>query len=158
MALTLPYPNMDFTPLDILTADEMDQLVANIEFISQQFPIAPANLDFTDLTAKQKTLWSGSVTDTTTWVSLNETVKNACLYTATFAAISSSYVCTFPFYGGSREHQFYHSDGSNYVRWRLELNNTYTQARLASITTNTTNMNYIALKDIKRVVLGNFAA
>lgn len=38
MALTLPYPNMDFTPLDILTADEMDQLVANIEYIASQLP------------------------------------------------------------------------------------------------------------------------
>lgn len=28
---TLPYPNMDFVPLDILTATELDQIVANIE-------------------------------------------------------------------------------------------------------------------------------
>lgn len=34
MALTLPYPGMDFTPLDILTADEMDHLVANIEYLA----------------------------------------------------------------------------------------------------------------------------
>lgn len=35
MALvTLPYPNMDFVPLDILTANELDQLVANIEAIN----------------------------------------------------------------------------------------------------------------------------
>ena len=38
MALTLPYPGMDFTPLDILTATEMDQLVANIEYIASQLP------------------------------------------------------------------------------------------------------------------------
>lgn len=49
MALTLPYPNMDFTPLDILTADEMDQLVANIEFISQQFPIGASNINTSSL-------------------------------------------------------------------------------------------------------------
>lgn len=158
MALTLPYPGMDFTPLDVLTAAEMDQLVANIEYISQQFPITPTNINFTNFTAKQKTVWSGTVTDTTTWVALNETIKDACLYTATFAAISSTYICTFPFYGGTREHQFYHSDGTNYVRWRLEFNNAYTQARLASITTNTSNMNYIALQNIKRVVVGNFGA
>lgn len=30
----LPYPNMDFVPLDILTATELDQLVANIEAIN----------------------------------------------------------------------------------------------------------------------------
>lgn len=32
--VTLPYPNMDFVPLDILTANELDQLVANIEAIN----------------------------------------------------------------------------------------------------------------------------
>ena len=31
MALELPYPDMDFVPLDTLTAAEQDQLVANIE-------------------------------------------------------------------------------------------------------------------------------
>ena len=43
MALTLniPYPNMDFVPLDILTALELDQMVANIEYIASDsvFPI-----------------------------------------------------------------------------------------------------------------------
>lgn len=31
---TLPNPNMDFTPLNVLTADEMDDLVENIEAIN----------------------------------------------------------------------------------------------------------------------------
>lgn len=31
---TLPYPSMDFVPLDVLTADELDQIVANIEAIN----------------------------------------------------------------------------------------------------------------------------
>lgn len=31
---TLPYPSMDFTPLDVLTADELDQLVANINAVN----------------------------------------------------------------------------------------------------------------------------
>lgn len=35
MAITiLPNPGMDFVPLDILTADELDQIVANIEAIN----------------------------------------------------------------------------------------------------------------------------
>ena len=35
MALvTLPYPNMDFVPLDVLTANELDQIVANIEAVN----------------------------------------------------------------------------------------------------------------------------
>ena len=29
----LPYPDMDFTPLDILTAEEMDEIVANVEYL-----------------------------------------------------------------------------------------------------------------------------
>lgn len=29
----LPYPDMDFTPLDILTAAEMDQMVANDQYL-----------------------------------------------------------------------------------------------------------------------------
>lgn len=44
MALTLPYPDMDFVPLDILTAAEQDQLVANIEYIANQFPLGNANI------------------------------------------------------------------------------------------------------------------
>lgn len=32
--VTLPYPNMDFVPLDILTANELDQIVANIEAVN----------------------------------------------------------------------------------------------------------------------------
>ena len=34
MAATLPYPNMDFTPLDVLTAAEMDQMVANDKYLA----------------------------------------------------------------------------------------------------------------------------
>lgn len=30
----LPYPSMDFVPLDVLTADELDQLVANINAVN----------------------------------------------------------------------------------------------------------------------------
>lgn len=34
MITTLPYPNMDFVPMDILTAAELDQIVANIEAVN----------------------------------------------------------------------------------------------------------------------------
>ena len=33
MAAVLPHPNMDFVPLDQLTADELDNMVANIEYL-----------------------------------------------------------------------------------------------------------------------------
>lgn len=32
--MSLPYPSMTFVPLDVLTAEEMNQLVANIEYLS----------------------------------------------------------------------------------------------------------------------------
>lgn len=32
--VNLPYPSMDFVPLDILTADELDHIVANIEAVN----------------------------------------------------------------------------------------------------------------------------
>ena len=45
MSLALPYPSLVFVPLDVLTADEMNQIVANYEFISNQFPIDSDNID-----------------------------------------------------------------------------------------------------------------
>lgn len=41
MALTLPYPSMSFVPLDVLTAAEQNQLVANIEYIAANTALAP---------------------------------------------------------------------------------------------------------------------
>lgn len=34
MAAVLPNPNMDFVPLDQLTANELDQMVQNIEYLN----------------------------------------------------------------------------------------------------------------------------
>ena len=42
---TLPYPSMDFVPLDILTATELDQLVANIEAINNSTIVTSAIAD-----------------------------------------------------------------------------------------------------------------
>lgn len=36
MAITLPYPNMDFTALDVLHAADLDKMVANTEYLAQQ--------------------------------------------------------------------------------------------------------------------------
>lgn len=44
MALTLPYPSLSFVPLDVLTAEEMNEIVANYTYIANQFPIATSNL------------------------------------------------------------------------------------------------------------------
>ena len=47
MSLALPYPSMVFVPLDVLTADEMNHIVANYEFIANQFPITSDKIDWT---------------------------------------------------------------------------------------------------------------
>ena len=44
MALNLPYPALTFVPLDVLTAEEMNQIVSNYTYISNQFPLATANI------------------------------------------------------------------------------------------------------------------
>lgn len=49
---TLPYPSMDFVPLDILTATELDQLVANIEAINNTTLATSAIADGAITTAK----------------------------------------------------------------------------------------------------------
>lgn len=46
MALTLPYPNLDFVPLDVLTAEQMNQMVANTNYIANQFPISSSNINW----------------------------------------------------------------------------------------------------------------
>lgn len=47
MALTLPYPDLDFVPLDVLTAEELNEIVANYTYISNQFPLTSDKLDWT---------------------------------------------------------------------------------------------------------------
>lgn len=43
MALSLPN-NISFVPLDVLTADELNQVLQNIDYIAEQFPIASTNI------------------------------------------------------------------------------------------------------------------
>lgn len=59
MALTtLPYPNMDFVPLDILTADELDHIVANYTAINNA-TIGTSNIANSAVTSA-KIDWSGT--------------------------------------------------------------------------------------------------
>ena len=55
MALTLPYPSLVFVPLDVLTADQMNEIVANYEYIANQFPIGASNIDFSTLSGNYST-------------------------------------------------------------------------------------------------------
>lgn len=72
MSLSLPYPSMSFVPLDILTAEEMNQIVANYEYISNQFPLSSDKIDWATIPTVLKRIYfragatgsSGSVTFT----------------------------------------------------------------------------------------------
>ena len=69
MALVLPYPSMVFVPLDVLTAEEMNQIVANYEFIANQFPLTSDKIDWSTApsVAINKIDWSTitTITDST---------------------------------------------------------------------------------------------
>lgn len=74
---TLPYPSIDFVPLDVLTADELDQLVANINAVNNGSVSATAIVDGSITGAK---LASGAITETKIddgAVSVNKVASNA---------------------------------------------------------------------------------
>lgn len=48
MALTLPN-NLVFVPLDVLTAEELNQLMANDTFLANLFPLASSNIDWSTI-------------------------------------------------------------------------------------------------------------
>ena len=59
MSLTLPYPSLVFVPLDTLEAQDLNKVVANYEYISNQFPITASNIDLTTFEYKEDTFGSG---------------------------------------------------------------------------------------------------
>lgn len=59
MALSLPH-DLVFTPLDVLTAEEMNEIVENYTFIAQQFPLSADNI--ADASINSAKLASGGVT------------------------------------------------------------------------------------------------
>lgn len=44
MAYTLPYPSLQFVPLDVLTAEELNQIVENINSLAGEFPLNNSNI------------------------------------------------------------------------------------------------------------------
>lgn len=44
MAASIPYPSIVFVPLDILTAEELNQLQANTVYLANLFPLAAASI------------------------------------------------------------------------------------------------------------------
>lgn len=60
MSMTLPYPSLVFVPLDKLTAEEMNQIVANYTAIANTFPLSSGDID--NLAIKTANIASSAVT------------------------------------------------------------------------------------------------
>lgn len=77
MAVTLPYEDMEFVPLDILTAQEQNQLVANIEYLAGLFPLGSSEIADGAVTSSKlafTTLYSNSTGSTN--FTLSNSVRN----------------------------------------------------------------------------------
>lgn len=77
MALALPYPDLDFVPLDILTAEEMNQIVANYTHVAGQFPITSDNIDWMTLE------YSTTEQRVGTWINGKPVYRKVCSGTIT---------------------------------------------------------------------------
>lgn len=61
-ATILPFPGMDFVPLDVLTADELDHLVANIEAVNNA-SIGSSTLNNYSTTSQMNSAISTAITN-----------------------------------------------------------------------------------------------
>lgn len=62
MSLTLPYPSIVFVPLDVLTAEELNQLNANTQAIANLFPLAASNINTSTFKVNPKFMQVGTGT------------------------------------------------------------------------------------------------
>jgi len=94
MAINLPFPNMDFVPLDILTAAEMNQMVANDAYLANMWATTDTNAiiqarhlgsDFSYSTTEKdtgrkwiddKTIYRKTITGTTPTTTTTQTLAN----------------------------------------------------------------------------------
>lgn len=60
MALSLPYPDLDFVPLDVLTAEEMNEIVANYSYIANNVPELPEMVEPGDSVTWEPPLTEGN--------------------------------------------------------------------------------------------------
>lgn len=164
---TLPYPNMDFVPLDILTATELDQLVANIEAINNSNITATAIANGavmaskfgSDVTAVKRTeLFSG---DSSGNVTLSQSVANFDQIEITFKDTNNppnQLVRTIPADAGAVVLDIPHPGGSSTLYWNIsrwtisgttftKSSNSY-QKTIASTSVTTTAGSYIHITKV----------
>ena len=133
--VTLPYPNMDFTPLDILTANELDQLVANIEAINNTTAITTALNDALyykagdtitldqDKTPPLSGLLTGGNGSIWLGVPVKKRLDNITSVTCT--AFSAGIRCNGVYLGGSSPYDFLTNATSTTVKIDTEINMIY---------------------------------
>lgn len=113
MSIALPYPNMSFTPLDVLTAEEMNQIVANYTYIANNtsgggggggasildcYPVG-SYYETSDTSFNPNVTWGG------TWVLDSQGRVTVAQNSGTFATIGST--------GGSESASHYHTTSSH---------------------------------------------
>lgn len=133
--VTLPYPNMDFTPLDILTANELDQLVANIEAINNTTAITTALTDALyykagdtitldqDKTPPLSGLLTGGNGSIWLGVPVKKRLDNITSVTCT--AFSAGIRCNGAYLGGASPYDFLANATSTTVKIDTEINMIY---------------------------------
>ena len=133
MSLALPYPSMVFVPLDVLTADEMNHIVANYEFIANQFPITSDNIDSTTMGVGDQ-IWSGNLYTVGDSESISTPLVVGGVYLIEAWGLSAYYKMIFPIICGSGQTsiQQAYSDGVNSCRWRISLDTTNNTVSLDS--------------------------
>lgn len=130
----LPNPGMDFTPLTPLTAEEMDDLVENIEAInnaaSMNYSTSEVDTGMTWIDGKtiykktySKTISSPSVTSAYTTPLGISNIADVVKFEASHKRVGSPYsdISPLPYYKGSNYYDFYVDTAANNleVYWDL---------------------------------------
>lgn len=92
MSVTLPYPSMNFVPLDILTAEELNHMAANDQYLAGLFPVSTANVaDGAITNAKLGTLTGVSATNSSGNVDISATRSDSSTTISLRAGDSSAH-------------------------------------------------------------------
>lgn len=144
MALcVLPYPNMDFVPLDVLTADELDQIVANINAINAvSLPTKVSDLtnDSGFLPASNLNYSTSEIDTGTTWIDGKKIYSKTIKITSPTKDATTDYahgITGFSF--GWIENMFVVKTSDNSAR---SLNFAYSTSASAMAQLNATNLSY----------------
>ena len=144
MALaTLPYPNIDFVPLDVLTADELDQIIANqnaINAVSLPTKVSDLTNDSGFLEATKLDYSTSEVDTGTKWIDGKKIYSKTIKITSPTIDATTDYahgIANFSF--GWIQEMFVVRTDNNAVR---SLNYAYSTSAYAMAQLNPTNLSY----------------